>query len=202
RLADEVGDRVLCGRAQVVQAVLGWIAGVDDSPPLPERVQDIATAVGGAQMVQEATFALVGTLAAEGRSDEARTLLEQEHREWRELDEPRAARTLWGLAWIEFWAGNWERAAAHATGAHDIAVQYGLEVPQDHLPIALIAVHRGLLEFAREHSMRALALAEEQFALHPPQHLAIVGLSALWGGDVAAALPWLERAEGQAARLD
>jgi DNA-binding CsgD family transcriptional regulator len=200
-LAGEVGDPVLRGRAQVVQAVLGWIAGVGDVPPLPERVHDIATALGGAQVVQEATFALVGTLAAAGRSDEARRLLEDEHREWAERDEPRASRALWGLAWIEFWAGRWELAAEHAARAQDIAVQYGLEVPQDHLPIALIAVHRGRLALAREHSLRALALAEEQFALQPPQHLAIVGLSALWGGEPGEALLWLERAEAQAARL-
>jgi DNA-binding CsgD family transcriptional regulator len=201
-LADGVGDLALRGRAHVVQAVLGWIAGVGDAPPLPERMHDIATAVGGAQVVQEATFALVGTLAAEGRSDHARRLLEDEHREWAERDEPRASRAQWGLAWIEFWAGRWELAAAYASGAQDVAVQYGLEVPQDHLPIALIAVHRGHLTLAREHSLRALALAEEQFALQPPQHLAIVGLSALWRGDVGEALPWLERAEAQAARLD
>jgi DNA-binding CsgD family transcriptional regulator len=201
-LADRVGDPVLRGRAQVVQAVLAWIAGVVDAPPLPERVHDIATALGGAQVVQEATFALVGTLTADGRSNDARRLLEDEHREWAERDEPRASRALWGLAWIEFWAGRWELAAEHASAAQDIAVQYGLEVPQDHLPIALIAVHAGRLTLAREHSSRALALAEEQFALQPPQHLAIVGLSALWSGETGEAVSWLERAEEQARRLD
>ena len=33
----------------------------------------------------------------------------------------------------------------------------------------VVAVHRGQLELAREHSERALGLAEEQFGLHPPQ---------------------------------
>src|SRR5204862_235690 len=80
-------------------------------------------------------------------------------------------------------AGNWALAADHAARAHDISIQYGLEVPQDHLPIALIAVHRGRLELARAHSERALELAGEQFALHPPQHMAILGLVALWSGD-------------------
>src|SRR6185437_4875179 len=108
---------------------------------------------------------------------------------------------LWGLSWVEFWAGRWELAAAHAAAAHDIAIQYGLEVPQDHLPIAVIAVHRGQLELAREHSERALALAEEQFGLHPPQHTAILGLVELWEGDTSAAVGRLEEAEERARAL-
>jgi DNA-binding CsgD family transcriptional regulator len=74
-------------------------------------------------------------------------------------------------------------------------------VPQDHLPIAVVAVHRGQLALAREHSERALDLAAQQFALHPPQHLAVLGLAALWGGDVPVGLGWLERAGEQAAAL-
>src|SRR4029077_10060240 len=101
----------------------------------------------------------------------------------------------------EFWGGRWELAAGHADTAYDIAIQYGLEVPQDHLPIALVALHRGRLDLAREHSTRALELAEQQFALHPPQHLAILGLAALWDGDPAAAEASLAKAEEQATAL-
>jgi DNA-binding CsgD family transcriptional regulator len=133
--------------------------------------------------------------------DEARALLEREHREWRERDEPRSAGALWGLSWVEFWAGRWALAADYAARAHDVSLQYGLEVPQDHLPIALIAVYRGQLELAREHSERALALAEEQLGLHPPQHMAILGLVALGSGDASAAAERLGEADGQAAAL-
>jgi DNA-binding CsgD family transcriptional regulator len=200
-LAEELDDDLLQGRARVVQAILGWIVGDPETPQLPSRAHDFATALGGERLVQEATFAVVNTLASSVRRDEARTLLEREHREWRELDEPRSARALWGLSWVEFWAGRWALAAAHAGGAHDISIQYGLEVPQDHLPIALIAVHRGQLELAREHSQRALELAEEQFGLHPPQHMAILGLVALWSRDAAGAADWLGKADRQAAAL-
>jgi len=129
-------------------------------------------------------------------------VLEGEHREWLERDEPRSARALWGLAWVEFWGGNWSLAAECAARAHDISIQYGREVPQDHLPIALVAVHRGRLELARRHSERALELALRQFALHPPQHMAILGLAALWSGDVASAASWLEQADRQAVTLN
>ena len=78
----------------------------------PTRAHDFATAVGGEQLVQEATLAVVNTLAPSSGRDEARALFEREHEEWRERDEPRSARALWGLAWVEFWAGNWELAAA------------------------------------------------------------------------------------------
>jgi DNA-binding CsgD family transcriptional regulator len=200
-LAEDLDDDVLRRRAQVVQAMLGWIVGDAEAPQLPARAHDFATAVGGEQLVQEATLAFVNTLASSFRRDEARALLEREHREWRERYEPRSARALWGLSWVEFWAGSWALAAAHAARAQDISIQYGLEVPQDHLPIALIAVHRGQLELARDHSERALELAEEQFALHPPQHMAILGLVALWSGDASAAAGSLGSADTQAAAL-
>jgi DNA-binding CsgD family transcriptional regulator len=201
-LADDLDDDVLRGRAQVVQAILGWIVGEAEAPLLPARAHEFAAAVGGEQLVQEATLALVNTFASSSRRDEARALLEREHRDWRERDEPRSARALWGLSWVEFWAGRWALAAEHAARAHDISIQYGLEVPQDHLPIALIAVHRGQLDLARQHSERALELAQEQFALHPPQHLAILGLVDLWSGDASAAAESLAKADLQAAALD
>lgn len=200
-LAEDLDDDVLRGRAHAVQAILGWIVGDAEVPRLPARAHDFATAVGGDQLVQEATLAFVNTLAPSATREEARALLEREYQEWRERDEPRSARALWGLSWVEFWAGRWALAAAYAARAHDISIQYGLEVPQDHLPIALIAVHRGQLELAREHSERALELAEEQFALHPPQHMAILGLVALWSGDAPAAAVWLGKADRQAAAL-
>jgi DNA-binding CsgD family transcriptional regulator len=203
-LAEELDDDLLRARARAVQAVLGWFAGDAESPQdLPARAHDFATAVGGDKLVQEATLAVANTFAPSSRRDEARLLFQRELEEWRERDEPRSARALWGLSWVEFWAGHWKLAAEHAANAHDISIQYGLEVPQDHLPIALIAVHRGQLELARAHSERALRLAEEQFErmLHPPQHLAILGLVALWSGDPRAAAEWLVKAESQAAEL-
>jgi DNA-binding CsgD family transcriptional regulator len=201
-LADELDDDVLRARARAVQAVLGWFAGDAEAPEdLPTLARDFPSAVGGEQMVQEATLAVVNTLAPSSKRETARALLEREHREWRERDEPRSARALWGLAWVEFWAGRWALAAAAAADAYDISIQYGLERPQNHLPISVIAVHRGELDFAREHSERALLLAEQQSAGHLPQHRAVLGLAELWGGDPSAALERLEDADRRAAEL-
>jgi DNA-binding CsgD family transcriptional regulator len=201
-LADELDDGVLRARARAVQAILGWFAGDTESPDdLPALAREFAIGVGGEQLVQEATLAVTNTLAPASRRDEARALFEGEYREWRERDEPRSARALWGLAWVEFWAGRWEVAAAQAARAHDISIQYGLERPQDHLPIAVIAVHRGQLDLASEHSERALELAQEQLVLNPPQHMAVLGLVALARGDTPGAEDWLARAGRRAAEF-
>jgi DNA-binding CsgD family transcriptional regulator len=201
-LADELDDDALRARARAVQAIRSWFTGEAEAPEdLPARARHFPAAAGGEHLVREATLAVVNTLAPSSKRGAARTLLESEHREWRERDEPRSARSLWGLAWVEFWAGRWELAAAHASRAYDVSIQYGLEVPQDHLPIAVIAVHRGRLELARTHSQRALELAEEQFGTRhqPPQHMAVLGLFALWGGDPPAAEEWLGKADRRAA---
>ncbi|HEY7604331.1 MAG TPA: AAA family ATPase [Gaiellaceae bacterium] len=201
RLAQGVDDEVLRERARVVQAVVGWMVGDPEASDLSAGAHELAAALGGERFVQEATFAVVSTLVSSRRIEEARALLERDHRVWRDRDEQRSARSLWNLSWVEFWAGRWQLAAAHADAAHDISIQYGIEVPQDHLPIAVIAVHRGELELAREHSERALALAEEQFGLHPPQHLAVLGLVALWSGDASVAADRLAEAEERAQAL-
>ena len=112
-----------------------------------------------------------------------RQFLEDEYERWRERDEPRSADALSELSLIELELGSWELAAEHAARARDIAFQYGIEIPQHHLPIAWIAVHRGQLDLARDTSTRALELAEQQFGLHPPYHLSVIGLVALWRGD-------------------
>jgi len=200
-LAEDLDDDKLRADALVMQANLCSMLGDPEAPQLSARAYELATAVGEEWLLREATSAVAITLVDSFRLDEARDLLEREHRVWRERDEPASAGALWDLSWVELWAGRWALAAEYAARARDISIQYGLEVPQDHLPIAIIAVHRGQLELAREHSEQALKLAEEQFALHPPQHLAILGLAALWSGDASGAADWLGKAEQQAAAL-
>jgi len=199
-LADDLGDAELQTRARSVRAILSWFEGGAEAPEdLPELARHLPEAVGGEQLVREATQAVANTLSTET----ARSLFEDENREWQDRNERRSAQALWGLAWVEFWAGRWGVAAEHAARAYDISIQYALEVPQDHLPIAVVAVHRGQLELARSHSRRALELAEEQFASrgHPPQHAAVLGLSALWGGDAKSGLEWLDRATRRATKM-
>ncbi|HEY6053804.1 MAG TPA: LuxR C-terminal-related transcriptional regulator, partial [Gaiellaceae bacterium] len=196
-------DEVLTAHARAIRGVLGWFRGSAGAPEdIARWTDDFPAAVGGDQAVQEATLAVVNTLAAAPARDAARAFFENEYREWCERDEQRGSRALWALAWVEFWAGRWRLAAAHAEQAHDISIQYGLERPQDHLPIALVAVHRGALDVAEAHSERALRLSEEQLTLHPPQHQAILGLVARARGDRAGAARWLRGAERLAAEVE
>jgi DNA-binding CsgD family transcriptional regulator len=201
-LADELDDDLLRGQARAMQAILGWFAGKAEAPDdLPARGRDFPSAVGGELLVREATLAVVNTLAPSSKRSVARSLLEREYREWRERDEPRSARALWGLGWVEFWAGRWDVAAEYAARARDISIQYGLEMPQDHLPSAVIAVHRGQLDLAREHSERGLDLAHEQFRGGPVQLMAVLGLVAQWSGDPSGAEQWFDKADRRASEL-
>jgi DNA-binding CsgD family transcriptional regulator len=201
-VAGELGDDALSARAIAVNTILGWFEGDEAATrSLSLSGRDFVSAVGGEHLVQEATQAIVNTFAPAETRATIRSFLEGEHAEWQDRDEPRSAQASWGLAWLEFWSGDWERAAAHAADAHEIATQYALERPQDHLPLAVVEVHRGRLESARAHSERALALSMKQFGFRPPQHLAVLGLAALWGGDSKAGLESLEAADRQAAEL-
>jgi DNA-binding CsgD family transcriptional regulator len=198
-LADEVDDDALRVRARAVQAVLSWFAGETGVPEdLLFRAGDFANAVGGEQLVREATQAIANTFAPSSKRNEARALFEREYEASLERDEPRAARASWGLAWVEFWAGRWEVAAEHAARAHDISIQYGHEMPTDHLPIAVIAAHRGRFEVAREHSERAYDLAGGQYI---PQHRGVLGLVALSNADLSAADDWFDEADRHAAAM-
>lgn len=201
-LADELDDDQLRGQAGAMQAILSWFAGEAEAPEdLPARVHDFPSAVGGELLVREATLAVVNTFAPVSKRDEARELLEREYEEWLERDEPRSSRALWGLAWVEFWAGRWSLGAEYAARARDTSIQYGLEMPQDHLPSAVIAVHRGQLDLAREHAQRGLALAHEQWDGHPVQLMAVLGLADRWSGDASAAATWFAKADRRASEL-
>jgi len=174
--------------------------GVPRSTAYAQRAGEIAVATGDAQLARRARYALVDTIKiSDPRA--ARGLLENEYEQSRERDDLSAARALEGLAWVELWAGRWQLAAEYADRAHDLMTQYGLEVPWAHLPAAVVAAHRGLLAHAREHSERALQLAEEQFGRHTPIHVATLGFVALQSGDLQASVRWFAEAEAVTTRL-
>lgn len=201
-LADELDDELLRGQAHAMLAILGWFAGkAEAQEDLPARVRDFPSAVGGELLVREATLAFVNTHAPFPQREHARALLEREYEAWHKRDEPRSSRALWGLAWVEFWAGRWDIAAECAARARDVSIQYGLEMPQDHLPDAVIAVHRGQLDLAREHSERGLDLAHEQFRGRPVQLMGVMGLVARSSGDRPAAYEWFKEADRRASEL-
>ncbi len=204
-LAAEVGDEELLTRARAISTVVAWFTGraPTSAVELLTLTRHLASSVGGERLVQEATLALVNTLAPKGVRDRAQELLTSEQQAWQERNELRSAQARWGLAWLELWAGRWGIAADHAEQAHDIASEYGQEIPQDLLPAAVVALHRGRLDTAREYSTRALALSRELFGdERMPQHHAVLGLVARWSGDPSSeALDRLAAAERWARTL-
>ena len=200
-LADELDDDALRIHALNTLTGLGSMAGDAESPAHAKRAQDLALALGDAGLLKEAIDAVGDVLLTARKIDAVRVVMEREYGEWHDRDELYSAAALWSLAWVEFWGGRWELAAEYAARAHDIRVQYGIEIPQHLLPMAIVAVHRGELEDARELSERALGLADDQLRLRPPVHLAVLGLVALGSGDLSAAAMSFDKADRRAAAL-
>jgi DNA-binding CsgD family transcriptional regulator len=200
-LADQLDDDTLRVAALGILVFLGSPLGDPEVPAHARRAYELATAVGDADLVREATDTLATSLMDEGDLDAARSLLEHQLDRWRERDELAAAELLVGLSWLELWGGRWQRAADHAARSLELNVQYGLDVPWNHLPIAVVAAHRGQLDLARTHSELALRLGEEQIGRHTPVHLGTLGIVALRSGDPLTALKWFEESEAQTTRL-
>ncbi len=200
-IADDLADDALRIEALASLTSLGCAVGDSEAPAHAARAHDLASAVGDARLLYTANDAIATVLDARRSVEEARALMEREYEEWRERDELLAADALIALAYVELWGGRWALAAEYADRGYELAAQYGLEVPWIHLPIAVIAAHRGQLEIARAHSERALQLGEEQFGRHTPVHLAALGLVALQSGDPHEALDWFGKSEATTTRL-
>jgi DNA-binding CsgD family transcriptional regulator len=198
-LAERLDDDSLRVRVLAVLADLG--AAMGDAEAAAQAVRALELAGESGQPRLEHIVACVASIPVSDDRHAVRHLLEDEYERWRERDEPRSADALSELSLVELEAGSWELAAEHAARARDIAFQYGIEIPQHHLPIAWIAVHRGQLDLARETSQRALDLAETHFGFHPPYHLAVIGLVAFWGGDASTGADWLGQAHSRALEL-
>ncbi len=200
-LADEVDDDMLRLDALAMMVFLGSAIGDPQARAYATRALEIAHALGDARQVQRARLTLCDAVAASSERRAERALLERMYEERRERDELAAADALHRLAWTELWAGRWELAADYAERAYDLMTQYGLEVPWAHLPIAVVAAHRGRLELARAHSERSLQLGEEQFGRHTPVHVGTMGFVARQSGDLEAALRWFAEAEAVTTEL-
>ena len=202
-LAEELDDDVLRARARAVQAILGWFAGEAEAPEdLPARVREFPSAVGGEQLVQEATLAVVNTLAPLPKREEARALARARVRESGASATSRGAPARSGVS----------PGSSSGPGA-------GSSRPSTPLAPATSRSSTGSRcrrTTCRSRSSPSIAassswpastrngrstLAEEQFGLHPPQHMAVLGLVALWSGDRPAAVEWLDKADRQAAEL-
>ena len=200
-LADEVDDVALQVEVLSELTVLGSLVGDAETSAYVARAHDLATAVGDARLLCEATVLRAELLSRHGNLDAARALLGPLYDEWCERDELFGSGVLWDLSWVELWDGHWDLAAEYATRACDISLQYAVEKIQDYMPLVWIAVYRGQFELARRHCERALELSQQQLGFPGCHFLAVLGLIASWSGDATEAVDLLGQADRQAVTL-
>lgn len=192
RLSATLDDDALRARAMPAAAIL-LFEGTD--PRAHEVAQEAYTFALKAKddaVLREATTTISHLLTWSGDAPRARSWLTDQLAIWRDRDEMMQAECLWYLALLEFRAGHWDVAAERAAQATEIRTHYGVEIPSDHLPAALIALHRGDFDLARRHSDRAVSLAGRMLI---PAHLAVFATIELWTGYPDRAITWFEQAE-------
>jgi DNA-binding CsgD family transcriptional regulator len=195
RLAAALGDDALRARALSALAMLRFAGGDPSADDLAHEAHRLAVRAGDDALVKGSAVTIGHVLTWSGDTGRARAWLEVQVERWRDRDETMLFECLWYLALVELWAGRWTVAAARADEAAEIRRQYGVELPPDHLPAALIALHRGQFELARRHSERAVSLANRMLL---PVHLAVLATVELWTGNPARAIDGFERAEAAA----
>jgi len=195
RLAERLDDDVLRAAALSILASVRFDRGDRHALELAERAYRLAASLDDPLQVKSAGWSVGYVLLMSGMHERAREWLEGQLEAWRDRDEQVRSEVLWYLAPVEFRSGNWNLASDYAEQVREIGVQYGIELPQHHLMPAEIAMHRGQLAIARDHSRRALSLANGQLL---PMHMSILATCDLWDGNLDAALANFARAEEMA----
>jgi DNA-binding CsgD family transcriptional regulator len=192
RLAERLDDDALRANALSSLALLRFDRADPHALDLAQKALRLATRLDDPRQVKRAGSLVGHMLSWSGNNERARAWLERQLDDWGDRDEQVRSEVLWYLAMVELWSGRWSIASAYAHEAQEIVVQYELELPTHHLPPALIALHRGEVAVARDHSWRALSLAKEQLL---PAHIAVLAICDLWSGSPATALADFLRAE-------
>jgi DNA-binding CsgD family transcriptional regulator len=199
-LAEMTADPALRAGALGAHALLRFNAGEPDALLLAEEAERLVRGVDDPKLQTEVRFELAHILVWSCRLDRARSLLEELHAKWRDRDERLSTNAVWYLALVEFRAGRWSLAAEYAELSREIGLQYTTELretPSQLWPVALVALHRGDADRARELAKRGLEFAEGRPALRANFH-ATLGLDAAWSGDAGAAAAAFGAAEADA----
>jgi DNA-binding CsgD family transcriptional regulator len=194
RLAEELDSAELRVSALSVGAFLRFERGDPAALHDAEAVYRMALDLGDLVALEESTWNLGWILTSSGDYGRARGWLEHRLADWRDRDEQMRVAILWMLGQVEVWTGRWATATAYAQEVTEVGLQYGEAAP-DHLLPALLALHRGQLDLARKHSLRASELVRGHLL---PQHMAILGLCDLWSGSLDPAFALLRQAEAAA----
>jgi DNA-binding CsgD family transcriptional regulator len=194
-VAEELDDDPLRVLALSTAAFLGRNVFPSEALVYAARAREIASRAGDTDSLKLSAWALGQVFLDCGEYEAARESLEADYELWQERDERFAAGQLWPLAWVELWAGNFERAAEHAAHSHEVSIQYGVETHGDVLPGAWTAAYQGRLDVARRLAERGLALCEEQIRVAGPLFPGVLGLVAAWSGDVESGVAQFAEAD-------
>jgi len=192
RIADRLEDDALRADALSILALLRFDGRDPEALELAQRAYDLAAPLADPGPLQRATLAVGYMLTWIGPTARARDWLERRLADWGDRDERMLSLLLWHLALVEFLGGRWSVASKHADQTRELDIQYGLELPPDAYPSALVALHRGQFARAREHAEHSISEAEGQ-PLY--SYIAILGIVDLWTGDPAAAVRKFASAE-------
>jgi DNA-binding CsgD family transcriptional regulator len=192
RLAERLDDDALRGTALAILALLRFRRRDPHALELAERAYRLATPLADPRLLQRAGLSVGHVLTWLGKTEPAREWLELRLADWSDRDERARSDFLWYLALVELWSGRWSIASEYADQVREISAQYGIELPQDSEPSALVALHRGQFAVARELSRHAISLGKGQLL---ESSFAILAVCDLWSGDPAAALANFMRAE-------
>ncbi len=195
KLARRLDDDALRATALAMLASIRLDYGDRQALKLAEQASRLAARLDDPRQVQGAGWVVGAVLTVWGELDRAREWLDDQLDAWRDRDEQVRSELLGYLALVELWSGHWDLASEYAEQAHEIDAQYGVDLPQDHLLPALIALHRGELANAAARSTLALSLARGQVL---PMHVAILATCDLWSGRPTTAVAGFLRAEEMA----
>ncbi len=160
-----------------------------------EEALSIERSLDGWPLVDGPTFRFGEQLFWSAQVERARVLFQEARSAGQARNDPVVeSDALWGLGFVEWRAGDWEKADRYTADSIDLQKQLGRLLPQDELPAAIIAAHRGRINDARTTAQAAIARAEaEGIGGAQSGHGWVLGFVELSLGDASAALPYLRR---------
>ena len=195
RLTQVLDEPAMRARALTIAAMLRFEGARPGADALADEAYGLASRTDDIAVIRDAATTVGHMLTWSGEAQRARDWLVGRLERWRDRDEMLESECLWYLSLVELRSGHWEAAEAWSVAARAIRELYGVELPQDHLPAARIALHRGQFDLARQHSERALSLASGMLL---PGHLAVLATIELWTGGPDRATMLFEQAEAAA----
>jgi DNA-binding CsgD family transcriptional regulator len=203
-LAERVDDASLLSEVLTVVGFADFTRGQGRPMELLERAVDLAKWGQGPRVMPHPGFMIGILLKWSDRLDEARERFELVLRQARERgDEGPLPYFLYHLAELECWAGNWERASAHAREGYESMLQTGQDsmVTVALYAKGLIDAHLGRIDEAREAASIGLAQAERRDAsIRRIQNLGVLGFVDLSIGEADSAAARLELADALSAQ--